>query len=158
MRTLLISLILLLAGCASVPSNAPAYSRAAEPPPGLSNVYIYRLGAYPILRAPTISIDRRAVISPAERAYTVVTLPPGSHEVQVNWPWDTGWPDLTFKIDVEPNTPLYLKVSGSFTHLGSVYPAGLSYEAGSSVHRLPQAVAEPEMTVCCRYVRPIDNR
>jgi hypothetical protein len=150
MRTILLSMLLLLGACASVPANAPAYSRAPEPAEGLSNVYIYRIGAYPTLRAPMISIDGRNVISPAERAYTVVALAPGPHEVQVNWAWDTGWPDLKFPILVEAGKPLYLKVSGSFDNIG-----GNTYRAGSSTQELPQVVAEPEMTACCRYVRPM---
>lgn len=149
MRTVLLSMLLLLGACATVPANAPAYSRAPDPAAGLSNVYIYRIGAYPTMRAPMISIDGRRVISPAERAYTVVALAPGLHQVEVNWAWDTGWPDLNFPIEVEADTPLYLKVSGS------IEPTGGGFLAGSSTEKVPQAVAEPEMIACCRYVRPL---
>lgn len=150
MRKILLSILLLLGACATVPANAPAYSRAPEPAAGLSNVYIYRIGAYPTLRAPMVRIDGRAVISPAERAYTVVAMTPGPHEVNVNWAWDTGWPDVTFTVDVEAGRPTYLKVSGSFDHM-----SGNTYRAGSSLQPVPQAVAEPEMSACCRYVRPL---
>lgn len=148
MRTFLLLTVLLLSACASVPTNAPTYARAPEPTPGLSNVYIYRIGAYPTLRAPTVTIDGRVIISPAEKAYTVVALPPGAHEVFVNWAWDTGWPDLRFTIDVEADKPLYLKISGSFENRGA------TFVAGSSTKQVPQAVAEREITACCRYVRP----
>lgn len=149
MRTILLSMLLLLGACATVPANAPTYERAPEPPAGLSNVYIYRIGAYPTLRAPTVSIDGRAVISPAEKSYTVVALAPGVHDVQVNWAWDTGWPDLDFKIEVEADKPLYLKISGSFDNMG-----GGSFRAGSSTYQVPQDLAEREVVACCRYVRP----
>lgn len=148
MRTILLSMMLFLGACASVPANAPTYARAPEAPAGLSNVYIYRIGAYPTLRAPAVRIDGRLIISPAEKAYTVVALAPGPHEVEVNWAWDTGWPDLKFTVDVEAATPLYLKISGSFQTRGS------TYVAGSSTQRIPQAIAEREITACCRYVPP----
>lgn len=150
MRMLVLSMLLLLGACASVPANAPAYRRAPEPAAGLTNVYIYRIGAYPTLRAPMVSIGQRRIISPAERAYTVVALPPGPHEVNVNWAWDTGWPDVTFTVEVEADKPLYLKVSGSFDQI-----SGTTYLAGSSVQPVAQSVAEPEMTACCRYVRSL---
>ena len=86
--------------------------------------------------APAVKIDGRLIISPAEKAYTVVALAPGPHEVEVNWAWDTGWPDLKFTIDVEAAKPLYLKISGSFENRGS------TYLAGSSTQRVPQAIAE----------------
>lgn len=149
MRTILLSMLLLLGACATVPANAPTYARAPEPAAGLSNVYIYRIGAYPTLRAPTVKIDGRAVISPAEKSYTVAQLAPGVHVVDVNWAWDTGWPDLNFKIDVEADKPLYIKISGSFDNVG-----GGTYRAGSSAYLVEQAAAEPEITACCKYVRP----
>jgi hypothetical protein len=128
MRNILLSILLLLGACATVPANAPAYARAPEPPEGLSNVYIYRIGAYPTLRAPMVSIDGRAIISPAERAYTVVALQPGPREVKVNWAWDTGWPDVAFTVDVEAGKPLYLKVSGSFDQVsGTTYRSHRSW-------------------------------
>lgn len=148
MRAILLSMLLLLGACATVPANAPSYARAPDAPAGLSNVYIYRIGAYPTLRAPKVTIDGRFIISPAEKAYTAVALPPGPHVVEVNWAWDTGWPDLKFTIDVEAGQPLYIKISGSFEN------RGLSYLAGSSAFRVAQEAAEPEMRACCRYVAP----
>ena len=137
----------LLVACATVPRHAPRYSRAANPPAGSSNVYVYRIGAYPILRTPTISIDGKAVFDPAEGSYTVVSLPAGQHRVKVDWAWDTGWPDLAFPIDVDAE-PLYIKISGSYTNLGT------RFKAGSSAWRIEPAAAEVELAQCCRYVAP----
>ncbi len=142
---------LLLSACATVPMNAPTYVRAADPPAGQSNLYIYRIGAYPTLRAPIIYVDDQPIISPAERAYTVVPLPVGTREVRVDWAGDTGWPDLKFPIEIEGRAPLYIKISGSFENRGSYY------NAGSSARLVPQELAEPELLECCRYVRPIQR-
>lgn len=152
MRWILLAMALALSACATVPANAPTYSRAPEPQAGTTNVYIYRIGAYPTLRAPKVSIDGRFVISPAEKAYTAVALAPGPHVVEVNWAWDTGWPDLKFTIDVEAGKPLYIKISGSFQNHGS------SFTAGSSAYDVPQETAEPEMRACCRYVKPAEPK
>lgn len=143
-----IAAILVLAGCAIVPSNAPTYARAADPPQGETNVYIYRIGAFPILRTPTILIDGKRIFDPPEKSYTVVALPPGPHEFKVDWAWDTGWPDLTLPMSVDTQ-PLYIKISGSFTPKGARV-----YEAGSYAQRVAPAAAEAEMAQCCRYLAP----
>lgn len=151
MRPLLASLLaLLVTACASVPANAPAYTRAPTPPAGLSNVYLYRIGAYPTLRAPMVRVNDITVISPAERAYTVIQVPPGQHDLVIDWAWDTGWPDITTPFTVEPGVPLYLKISGDFERMG-----GGDYLATSLVMAVPMAEAEREMLLCCRYVRPL---
>ena len=137
----------LVVACASVPANAPKYARAASPRAGYANVYVYRIGAYPILRTPTISIDDKTVFDPAEGSYTVVSVPVGRHQFKVDWAWDTGWPDLVFPIVVS-SEPLYIKISGSFT------PTGLQFEAGSYAHGVEPAAAEAELVQCCRYVSP----
>lgn len=150
MRFFLTSCIFaLLAGCATVPSTAPTYSRAKEPTSGESNVYVYRLGAYPILRTPTISIDGTAIIKPPERSYTYVPISEGRHEVGVNWAWDTGWPDLKFPITVVSGSPIYIKLSGSFE------PQGTIHLLGSLAQIVDQSEAERELTSCCRYITPL---
>ena len=138
--------VLLVAGCAGVPRTAPAYSRAPDAPPGRANVYIYRIGAYPTMRIPTISIDGKVIFGPPEGSYTVVALPEGKHEFKVNWGWDTGWPDLDFPFSVE-SSARYLKLSGSYSPRGDG-----GFEAGSFAQWMNQSVAEPEMTKCCRYL------
>jgi hypothetical protein len=153
MNKRLIAALLLLSGCATVPSNAPRYARAAEPPAGWSNVYIYRIGAHPTLRAPVIRMDGRAVFSPAERAYTVIPLEAGEHELMIDWPWDNASPDLKFPITVEAGEPLYIKIGGSI--LPSAF--NVSHTAAFA-QRIPQPQAEGEMTICCRYVPPRDGR
>jgi hypothetical protein len=132
--------------CATLPANAPKYSRAADPPAGYVNLYVYRIGAYPTLRTPTISIDDKTLFDPVEHSYTVVPLPVGLHRFKVDWAWDTGWPDLVFSI-VLSSRPLYIKISGS-----AVYDGSGTWEAWSYAHDVPPAVAETELVQCCRYI------
>lgn len=148
MRALLAVCVLLLSACATIPSDAPPYQRAADPPAGYSNLYIYRLNAYPTLRSPIVRIDGAVITSPPERSYTVLPLPPGPHEFVIDWTWDTGWPDLNFAHELKEGQPLYLRISGSFE------PSAGGYVAGSYVHVVEQAVAEAELAKCCRYISP----
>jgi hypothetical protein len=151
MRFLLVLCALLLSACATLPSDAPPYARAPDPPAGLSNVYVYRLGAYPVLRSPMIRIDGNAILSAPERSYTVIPLEPGAHEFQLEWSWDTGTPNLRFPFKVLEGAPLYLKISGSFE---GGYPG---FVIGVSVEAIGQARAEAELTRCCRYMSPRAN-
>ncbi|HEY0157392.1 MAG TPA: hypothetical protein VGF28_08920 [Thermoanaerobaculia bacterium] len=139
---------LALAACATVPANAPTYRRAPAAPPGKANLYIYRIGAYPTLREPTISVDGKVIFTPPEGAYTVVALEEGQHELKVDWAWDTRWPDLKLPLEIQ-SRDLYMKISGSFTR------SGLNdYEAGSYAFAVEQAVAEREIAACCRFLAP----
>jgi hypothetical protein len=137
-----------ICACATVPSNAPNYRRAANPGPGLANVYIYRIGAYPTLRTPKVTIDGSRIFDPPEKSYTVVTLPGGLHEMKIDWAWDTGWPDLDFPISVVAGQSLYIKISGSFRGTGR------GFQAGSYAKEVPQATADYELANCCRLIAP----
>ena len=142
--TLVLSLS--ICACATVPGNAPHYRRAASPGPGLANVYIYRIGAYPILRTPKVTIDGARIFDPPEKSYTVVTLPWGLHEMKIDWAWDTGSPDLDFPISVVAGQPLYIKISSSFKG------TGWGYQADSHATEVPQATAEYEIVDCCHFI------
>ena|SRR3569623_364460 len=144
--------MLALTGCVSVPATAPTYTRAADPQGGQANLYIYRIGAYPTLRTPTIRVDGKMVFKPAERAYTVIPLSQGQHTVKVDWPWDTGWPDLEFPITMA-DQPLYVRISGSYTPSPSLWGVDTM---GSYAHKVDQPAAEAEITACCRYVAPVN--
>jgi len=145
----LITAVLFLTACATVPAGAPSYSRAVSASPGHENVYIYRLGAYPTLRTPAVAIDGHKVFDPPEKGYTVVSLETGAHELTVKWSWDTGWPNLTFPFNVTSTAPLYIKISGSFETIG----VG-RFRVGSLLQVIPQTLAESELMSCCRYIPP----
>lgn len=145
----LMAMALSLSACATIPADAPSYSRAVDASPGYENVYIYRIGAYPTLRTPTVAIDGIKVFDPPEKGYTVVSLAKGTHELTVKWSWDTGWPNLTFPFNVTAAAPLYIKISGSFETVG----VG-QFKAGSLVQVIPHVLAESELTSCCRYIAP----
>lgn len=140
--------MMLTGACATIPSDAPPFSRAAAAPAGLENLYIYRQGAYPTMRSPIVRINGKEIVSPPEGSYTVVPITPGTHTVLVEWSWDTGWPNLDFPIEVKPGESFYMKISGSFEQ------SGLNYRAGSSASQVEPVAAETEMKTCCRYIRP----
>lgn len=141
MRILALAVILAFStACTLMPSDAPAFAPAPPPLHGLSNVYIYRLNAYPVLHNPTIKVDGFDVIDPPEKAYTVIQLSPGEHDVEVNWSWLAGWPDLKFRIKVTGGEPYYLRVGGEVFE--------------TRVTSVLRNAAEPELAACCRYVAP----
>jgi len=134
-----------LSGCASVPNSAPRFAAAAAAPTGYQNVYIYRIGAYPTKRTPTIAIDGKPVFDPPETAYTVVHLTPGQHWISTKWSWDAGTPPLSVPFEIA-NGPVYIRLSGDFDF------RGLSYRVGTNIGMVPQAPTEAELSRCCRYV------
>ena len=142
----LLCMMILTSSCALLPSGAAPYSRAAEPPQGHVNVYIYRINAYPLLRAPSIIIDGQPIFDPPQNAYTVITLPEGKHELLVDWAWDTA-PDFKFSFHIATGPPLYIRVSsgeggtkkGLFTTVAKV---------------VDPSQAESELRACCRLVTP----
>jgi hypothetical protein len=138
--------ILMLGGCASVPDSAPSYARAPTPNADLSNVYIYRIGASPTKRTPTIYIDEREVFDPPERSYTVVALAPGKHSIGTKWAVDTGAPNLSFVIDVVRGESYYMKLSGDFKRSGGYW------NTTSRANKIDESVAERELLNCCRYI------
>lgn len=137
---------LFLCGCSTIPSSAARYERAAVAPTGFVNVYIYRVGAKPSRRTPTIAIDDIDVFDPPELAYTFVRLRPGRHSVSVKWPWDSGAPDLSFSIDVDPDTPYFMKISGDFQATARTW----TFE--SNARKVLPLTAELELTQCCRLI------
>lgn len=144
-----VSILVFLTACAGVSSHAPAYARAPSPPASSANIYIYRIGAYPTLRTPTIKIDGARIFDPPEKAYTVVSLEEGVHKFTVNWAWDTGWPDLEFPLQVRAGSPKYIKISGSFDTSRSD-----ANVLGSLAQLVPEPAAEAELRACCRYMAP----
>jgi hypothetical protein len=134
-----------LSGCASVPRNAPRFTEAPAAPAGYQNVYIYRIGAYPTKRTPTVMVDGKPVFDPPEAAYTVIHLSPGQHWLTTKWSWDTGAPPLAAPLIVK-DAPLFIRLSGDFAS------AGYSFRFGSDLRGLPAAAAEAELRMCCRYM------
>jgi hypothetical protein len=137
-----------LSACASVPSDAPGYSRLADPDGGYSHLYFYRLGAYPKLRTPSVLVDSKLIFDPPEGAYTVITLPAGVHAIKIDWAADTGWPDLEFSVTLNDRGFHYLKITGSSEVIGN------KLRMGSRVVRMSQDEAEREIRECCRYIAP----
>jgi len=137
-------IVILLGGCVTIPGNAPPYSPAPTPKDGRVNLYIYRIGAKPSLRATTISIDAREVLDIPEHAYTVVVVSPGKHSFDSRWAPDTGAPALSFAFDVLPDKPLFLKLSGDFT--ARTY----QWTFTSVVSTPAQELAEKELHNCCK--------
>ncbi|USH05159.1 DUF2846 domain-containing protein [Grimontia kaedaensis] len=151
-KVLTITMLGILSGCTSIPKDAPPYRSAPIANDNSGTLYIYRVGAYPTLRTPSIFVDSNKIIDPPEKAYTWIYLSPGNHSVTVDWAWDTGWPDLSFEIPIEAGKEHFLKITGSFENLG------LKYRAGSEALYMEKSIAEKELKECCRYIIPANKQ
>ena len=148
LKLMAFGLLTVLAGCTTIPDDAPPYSRAASAPERYQNVYIYRLGAYPTNFTPEVSLDGSKVFDPPEKAYTALVLSEGEHSIHVHWSEMAGWPDVSDFFIVNSG-PVYIKISGSSEVLNMNW-----MKLGSSVRIVPQAEAESELRACCRYIKP----
>jgi hypothetical protein len=173
--------LLSLAACASVPLDAPPYTRAPAPPPGSSHLYVYRpASSYPSARSPSIVVGDKVFGSLPVGGYTLITLPPGTHRVKIDWPRDLPWPDLELDVTLPDQGSAYLKTSGAVVRArpdgkgcppgvdcaaqgvttwgycgGPLAPPGMvCFGRGTSQTqglRVPQEEAERELRRCCKY-------
>ena len=152
-RSLLVLVVILgTTGCASVPRDAPHFARAPAAPDGYATVYLYRLGAFPKLRRPTVSLDGTRVYDPPERALTWVYVRAGAHSVYIHWSWDTGSPDLSLPQRFSSGQSYYIRISGSVALVPT--PMFLGSRSDSIAQFIPPAEAETEMANCCRFLQP----
>jgi hypothetical protein len=147
--TLVIAAALILGGCATLPADAPQYSRATAAPEGYATVYFYRVGAPPKLRTPTVLLDNKKISEPPELAYTWVYVKAGTRKFRVEWLRDTGWPAVEFMGGVSGGASYYYKITGTFE------AQGLTHILGSSTRLIPSPIAEAELRDCCKYIKPL---
>jgi hypothetical protein len=142
-----------LLGCSAMRSRGPSFELAPEAKSdNVAVLYIYRVGAYPTLRAPDISVDGRAIFSPSEEDYTWVYVPKGKHYVKLDWAWDAGWPDVDFVVDLTDRKEFFLKITGSYAPNGDG-----TFEAGSIARVISPEDAKIELKHCCGYRKPAVN-
>jgi hypothetical protein len=143
--------------CATIPANAPPYTRAPDPGAGMANVYVYRSGLEAWcqkLGAPALFVDGRAIYDLVPGAYTVVPLDAGTHKLKLSS--GTGaCPDLEFYLHVDAGQSQYVKFSGSYG--SESVPVGNGSTRAAWVGRawaapVPEPIAERELTQCCRFL------
>jgi hypothetical protein len=154
--TAFLAFILCMEGCASLPAGAPHFVSAPNAPEGYATVYIYRLGAYPKLRRPSVFIGDVIIFDPPERALTWVYVRSGDRNIRVHWTWDAGSPDLSFSQEFDAGHSYFIKLSGSFSlritpNLNSATANGA---LGTFARVVPQAEAQNELETCCKFMAP----
>lgn len=127
---------------------------APPAPSGFGTVYFYRLGAFPKLRTPAVSIDAIKVYDPPEEAYTWVYVKEGARDFRVEWAWDTKWPKVEFNDWIIAGQSYFYKISGSFENKGVTGYNEVTHVLGSSTQRIPYERALTELQGCCRYLPP----
>lgn len=143
-----------LLGCASVPANAPPYQPLPPPTTGFSNLYIYRIDAYPIRRTPDIALDSQQLFSPPEGSYAALALPAGLHTLQMRWPRETGIPTAELNLNLTSGQSTYVKVIGTVTQGNSynVYAALGETRINTKLTVADPATADFELRACCKRI------
>jgi hypothetical protein len=154
-RCLLAFVVASAAGCATVPSTAPAYTPAPNAPEGYATVYVYRLGAPPYTQEIKVSLAGKAVLAAPEQGYTWVHVRAGTHTLLAEWPKNLGgggWPNATATQVFEPGKPYYLRLEGRVGSApGGFFSGGGMLLTSMVVSRTP-AEGEAELKACCRYL------
>ncbi|MFZ5636306.1 MAG: hypothetical protein ACOY82_06920 [Pseudomonadota bacterium] len=115
-----------------------------------ARLVVYRIHAYPTMRTPKVMVNDRLMFRPKQRTYAEMDLPAGRHDIVVDWSGDTGWPDLSFAIDIAPGETKYLQIGGSYTH-GPVTGMGtFEYEAGSMAFEVDAGKGAEDIRTCCK--------
>jgi len=155
-RTAVVGVVIFLAGCASVPASAPAYSRAPDAGDGRANVYVYRGrlddGRDPCSRvhARTLFVDGRPAFDLVQGAYTVLSLAVGTHRLELLRDAASGCAELEFYLHVEDSRSRYVRISDVRTMV-TLYD-GPHAAIETRAENLPESAAEAELKACCRYV------
>jgi hypothetical protein len=150
----LLSISLFCAGCVSAPTGQQ-FAGAPAAPEGYATVYLYRLGAIPKLRRPTVFLDDVTVYEPREGEVTWVYVRTGAHTIRVHWARSVGLPDSLLKHDFVAGKSYYSKISGSM----AIHPLITGGFVGStdSVIQLTDAATD-NLTICCNYIAPARQR
>ena len=145
----------LLAGCASVPDDAPRFSPAPPAPEGYATLYLYRYGAPPFTQAIKLLIAGGNVLEVPERAYTWVHVKAGTHNVEAQWP--RPWPSTSTTRTFEAGQPYYIRLIG---RVGGETPSFFSsgIKLTSLILSVEPAVGTAELVACCKYLKPAAER
>jgi hypothetical protein len=145
--------VFLLAACASIPANAPAYSRAPDAADGRTNVYVYRRqvdgeNLCTKARLRTLFVDGRPAFDLLPGAYTFLSLGAGQHRLQLR---SSGCPEGEFYLHVEGGRSRYVRVRDS--RIVVTLPNGLTASGIETVaEEIAEPIAESELQACRRYV------
>jgi hypothetical protein len=168
-RTRTLFLLLALGGLSActtvvVPPDAPPYRRAPPPQAGLSNLYIYRTGAFPKARAPSVRVDGKRMFDLPEGGYIMLTLPAGPHRVEIAWALDVRLRNRRVLVNLGDQGASYLKITGEFDFrpgsaeeellVGMTADVLSHHQMYSWLVEMQQEDAERDLRDCCRNLAP----
>ena len=154
MTTLLKSLVvsvaccLLASGCATAPSNAPAFSQAGvkKPDSQSSVLVLYRKLVSPVAFSVSAKLDGKLMVELPNEAFTWARLEPGEHVLTIEWPAFAMQRDQRQELTVEPGKYYFVEFRGDF-----YVAVGVGYSV-QDLGEVSQAKALEELRRCCRYV------
>lgn len=156
---LVLACTMTLISCVTLPQDAPGYAAAPVPlaaPAGYATVYIYRIGARPVKRAPDVLVSGMKVWEPPEQAFTWAHVKAGKRQFKLDWASDTGSPDTDVVLELQAGQTYHVRVSGARPSA----PAGhyAAWYGDANVHLVSRLDAERELAACCKFMKPLVGR
>lgn len=146
LRSLILTFLFLLTGCASAPQG-PKFSMLKNEP-GTAIVYIYRLHTPPYMRKPDIKVGDVAVAELPTDSYTVLRLKPGTYTLKTDWGFiDNPILSRSATLSVEAGRSYFVNFAGRAGLVGTVVTYGAHVLSG-------EAVDIPPDLATCSYIAP----
>ena len=161
-----------LGGCATV-LDGPSYVEAQPKfvKDGKALVYVFRQYAEPTAWGATVHFDDKKVATLHQGGFTWAHLSPGTHSVKAVWPGLSAQRDSHIDLDVKAGNTYYVELTGTSrfddANPGASYPLRtgsgliivpiLSVKVGSGLSEVRPEVAEPIVSRCCKFQKPVST-
>ena len=145
-RFFILTVLILLSGCASVPSG-PRFSAVGNEP-NVAIVYVYRLHTPPYMRKPDIKVGDVVVAELPTDSYTVLKLKSGTYTIKTDWGFlDNLILSKSTTLSVMAGKSYYVNFAGNLGVFGTTVTYGAHVLSGE-ITTIP-----PELTTCS-YITP----
>jgi hypothetical protein len=175
-RLLCMSLtVVLLAGCATPPKDAPVFSAQMLPPPGTDYalLVVYREIVPPLAYKPTVSVNGEEAAELPNGAFTWIKVKPGRVSVKNDWSFASGNPAGAVDMEAQAGHYYYFEITGDsapsimtpVTIAAHVISNGATFHTamqGRGFSPEEETTATGRLKACCRYVpanedyKPVD--
>jgi hypothetical protein len=146
LRLIILSFLILLSGCASVPEG-PRFS-VVENESETAIVYVYRLYTPPYMRKPDIKVNDIMVAELPTDSYTVIRVKSGTYTFKTDWGFlDNLILSKSAKISVEAGKSYYINFAGKLGLIGTTATYGANVLSG-------ELTSIPPELKNCSYIKP----
>lgn len=152
MKSLLfvLSIFVLLLGCATPPNEAPKLSETqlGKPDQERAVLIIYRKMVPPLAYSVTAKVDGNPLAKLPNKAFTWTYLTPGEHKVEIRWPLLALLSGEEYDLNIEAGNYYFLQFGGELNFTG----VGYGTYTTSHMALEEQTKALLEIEECCRLI------